>query len=264
MAANTDLVNKLIHNLGNAFWPSLLALIGTIAVVSCRGLYSLLLHKFALELDRFAVDTLIPRYRVPSLSEQYQEVKATLANVTESLLQREGRFHTAVEQLENLVSGISPALSGLDAAASSSKEAAEKLASRAESITEGLNRHLGEKSPIHRAISGFESIFDKADVSLGNLSFLVEGIGKSNASSQRELETFIQALTHSVGRIAEDHQSHQTEAKTTLREFKDSMDSISEVIQITSGKAVDAGMKAVRSSVEQLHDEQNKWHGRFC
>jgi hypothetical protein len=260
VAANTDLVNKLINNLGNAFWPSLLALIGTIAVVSCRGLYSLSLHKFALELDRFAVDTLIPRYRVPSLSEQYQEVKATLGSVTESLLHREGRFHEAVEKLEALVAGISPALGGLDAAASASKEAAEKLASGAESITEGMNRHLGEKSPIHRAISGFESIFEKADVSLGNLSFLVDGIGQSNASSQRDLESAIKALTQSVGKIAKDHQSHQSEAKTALREFKDSMADIPEVIQITNGKAVDTGMMAVRSSVEQLHDEQKKWH----
>lgn len=260
VAANTDLVNKLIHNLGNAFWPSLLALIGTIFVVSCRGLYSLSLHKFALELDRFAVDTLIPRYRVPSLSEQYQEVKATLASVTESILQREGRFHKAVEQLENLVGGITPALSGLDAAASSSKEAAEKLTFGAESITEGLNRHLGEKSPMHRAISGFESIFEKADVSIGNLSILVEEIGRSNASSQRGLETTIKALTVSVGKIATDHESHQSQANTALREFKDSMAGIPDVIEITSGKAVDAGMKTVRSSIEQLHDEQKKWH----
>jgi hypothetical protein len=260
VAANTELVNNLIHKLGNAFWPSLLALIGTIAVVSCRGLYSLSLNKFALELDRFAVDTLIPRYRVPSLSEQYQEVKATLASVTESLLQREGRFHEAVEQLENLVTGISPALSGLNAAATTSKEASDKLASGAESIAEGLNRHLGEKSSIHRAISGFESIFEKADVSLGNLSFLVDGIGQSNASSQRDLESAIKALTQSVGKIAKDHQSHQSEAKTALREFKDSMADIPEVIQITNGKAVDAGMMAVRAGVAQLHDEQKKWH----
>lgn len=260
VVANTELVNKLIHNLGNAFWPSLLALIGTIAVVSCRGLYSLSLHKFALELDRFAVDTLIPRYRVPSLSEQYQEVKATLASVTESLLQREGRFHEAVDKLETLVAGINPALGGLDAAASASKEAAEKLASGAESITEGISRHLGEKSSIHRAISGFETIFEKADVSLGNLSFLVDGIGQSNTSNQRDLESAIKALTQSVGKIAEDHQSQQSESKTALREFKDSMADIPEVIQITNGKAVDAGMMAVRAGVTQLHDEQKKWH----
>lgn len=260
VVANTELVNNLIHKLGNAFWPSLLALIGTIAVVSCRGRYSLSLHKFALELDRFAVDTLIPRYRVPSLSEQYQEVKATLASVTESLLQREGRFHEAVDKLETLVAGITPALGGLGAAASASKDAAEKLAAGAESITEGISRHLGEKSPIHRAISGFESIFEKADVSLGNLSFLVDGIGQSNTSNQRDLESAIKALTQSVGKIAEDHQSQQSEAKTALREFKDSMDGIPEVLQIANGKAVDAGMMAVRSSVAQLHDEQKNWH----
>jgi hypothetical protein len=260
VVANTELVNRLIHNLGNAFWPSLLALIGTIVVVFFRGVYSLCLHKFALELDRFAVDTLIPRYRVPSLSEQYQEVKATLASVTESLLQREGKFHETIGQLEKLVIGISPALSGLDAAAKASKNAAENLSSRAESITDGLTRHLGAKSPIRRAIAGFEGIFQKTEQSLSNLSSVVDRIGHSYTSTRKDLETAIQGLTLSVVRISEDHQSHQSEAVTALKEFKDSMSGIPEGIQITSGKAVDAGMTAVRSSVAQLHEEQKKWH----
>jgi hypothetical protein len=260
VVANTELVNRLINNLGNAFWPSLLALIGTIVVVFFRGVYSLCLHKFALELDRFAVDTLIPRYRVPSLAEQYQEVKATLASVTESLLQREGRFHETVGQLETLVIGISPALSGLDAAAKASKNAAENLSSRAESITDGLTRHLGAKSPIRRAIAGFEGIFEKTEQSLSNLSSVVDGIGHSNTSTQKDLEAAIQGLALSVGRISEDHQSHRLEAATALKEFKDSVSGIPEGIQIASGKAVDAGMTAVRSSVAQLHAEQKKWH----
>jgi len=260
VAANTELVNTLIHNLGNAFWPSLLALLGTIAVVSCRGLYSLSLHKFTLDLDRFAVDTLIPRYRVPSLSEQYQEVKATLASVTESLLNREGRFHEAVEKLEKLVTGISPAFSGLDAAASASKDAAEKLSSQAQSITEGLSRHLGLKSPIHRAVRGFEAIFEKTDVSLGNLSSVVAEIGQSNTANRKELETAIQALTQSVGRIAEDHLSHQSEAVAALKELKGSMAGIPEVIKSTSEHAVAAGMNVVASSIAQLNAEQKKWH----
>ncbi len=260
VSANTELVNTLIHNLGNAFWPSLLALLGTIAVVSCRGLYSLALHKFTLDLDRFAVDTLIPRYRVPSLSEQYQEVKATLASVTENLLKREGRFHEAVEKLEKLVTGISPAFSGLDAAASASKEAAEKLSSQAQSITEGLNRHLGLKSPIHRAVRGFEAMFEKTEATLGNLSSVVAEIGQSNTASRNELETAIQALTESVGRIAEVHLSHQSEAAAALKEFKGSMAGIPEVIKSTSEHAVAAGMNVVKSTIAQLNAEQKKWH----
>lgn len=256
----TDRVNKLIHDLGDAFWPSLAALLGTILVVSCRGIYSLSLHKFTLDLDRFAVDTLIPRYRVPSLSEQYQEVKATLTSVTQSLLQREGRFHEAVQQLESLVAGISPALSGLDAAAISTKEATEVLTSGATSITEALNRNLGAKSPIHRAVKGLDLVFEKTEKSLGNLSSIVEGIGESNTASQEKLGFAIQALGQSIEKIGKDHQSRQSEATNALKNFKESLDDIPTAIQATGEKAVESGLAAVKASIEELNGEQKKWH----
>jgi hypothetical protein len=260
VAENARKVNKLIQNLGGAFYPSLLALLGTIVVVSCRGLYSLSLHRFTLDLDRFAVDTLIPRYRVPSLSEQYQEVKATLASVTETIFQREERFLGAVEQLENLVAGISPALSGLDAAATSTKEATEALTSGATSVTEALNLNLGAKSPIHRAVKGLDLVFEKTEKSLGNLSAIVEGIGESNATSQEKLGSAIQALGQSIERIGKDHQSRQSEAAKLLKDFKESLDDIPVAIQATGEKAVEVGLTAVKAGIEELNGEQKKWH----
>lgn len=260
VAANTELVNSLIHNLGNAFWPSLLALCGTIAVVTCRGLYSLSLNRFTLELDRFAVDTLIPRYRVPSLSEQYLEVRDSLAGVTEGLLKREGRFHQAVEALEKLVEGITPALSGLSAAASASKNAAEDLSSRANSISDGLTRHLGAKSPIYRAIRDFEDIFKKTGESVMGLSTAVAEIGESNAANRQDLEAAIKGLVLSVDRIAASHQAQQTEAKAVVHEFRGSLAGIPAAILTTSENAVDASIATVRSAIALLGDEQKKWH----
>lgn len=257
---NARKVNKLIQNLGGAFYPSLLALIGTILVVSFRGLYSLSLHRFTLDLDRFAVDTLIPRYRVPSLSEQYQEVKATLAGVTETMSQREEKFLGAVEQLEKLVTGISPALSGLDTAATTTKEAAEALTSGAISITEALNRNLGAKSPIHRAVKGLDLVFEKTEKSLENLSSMVEGIGKSNTTNQEELGSAIQALGQSIERIGKDHELRQSEAAKALKDFKESLDDIPAAIQATGEKAVGAGLTALKAAIEELNGEQKKWH----
>lgn len=54
VADSTELVNSLMNNLGDAFMPSLTALIFTILVVALRGWYSLALHRYTLELDRFA------------------------------------------------------------------------------------------------------------------------------------------------------------------------------------------------------------------
>jgi hypothetical protein len=258
--ASTARVNKLIHDLGDAFWPSLVALLGTILIVSCRGLYSLSLHKFTLDLDRFAIDTLIPRYRVPSLSEQYKEVKVTLSGITEKLIEREGRFHEAVKQLENLVAGISPALSGLDAAANSTKDAAAALASGATSITDALNRNLGAKSSIHKAIKGLDSVFAKSEQSLSSFASVVESIGESNVASSQGLEMTIQSLAQAVGRIAADHQTHQAAIGAALREFKGSLTDIPATIAASSKQALDAGIASLKSSVAQLNDEQKIWH----
>ena len=257
---NADKVNKLIRNLGLAFYPSLLALLGTIVVVSCRGLYSLSLHRFTLDLDRFAVDTLIPRYRVPSLSEQYQEVKATLASVTENIYQREERFLGAVEQIEKLVAGISPALGALDAAATSAREATEALTSGATSISEALNRNLGAKSPIHRAVKGLDSVFEKTERSLENLSSIVEFIGKSNTNHQEEFGTAMQALGDSIEKIGKDHESRQSSAAKVLKDFTESLNQIPATIQATGEKAVGAGLAAVKAGIEELNGEQKKWH----
>ena len=260
VSENAKKVNSLIQKLGGAFYPSLLALLGTIVVVSSRGLYSLSLHRFTLDLDRFAVDTLIPRYRVPSLSEQYQEVKATLACVTETMVQREERFLGAIEQLENLVAGISPALSGLDAAVTSTKEATEALTSGATSVTEALNRNLGAKSPIHLAVKGLDLVFEKTEKSLGNLSSIVDGIGESNATSQEKLGSAIQALGQSIEKIGKDHQSRQSETTKSLNDFKESLDDIPAAIQATGEKAVKVGLTAVKAGIEELSGEQKKWH----
>lgn len=260
VSANTILVNSLIHNLGNAFWPSLLALAGTIAVVTCRGFYSHALHKFTLDLDRFAVDTLIPRYRVPSLSEQYQDVKATLTNVAESLLHRETKFHQAVEMLENLVGGIGPALQGLDVAATASKDAADVLSSRSQSITDGLSRHLGAKSPIHCAISNFGKIFEKVDKSLTGVSASVEKIDQSYISTQKSLESAIQQMSEAVGRVAEDHRSHQVETDAALKDFKEGMAGIPNIVVTTTKESVAAGIEVVKSSIDGLNLEQKEWH----
>lgn len=258
--ASTARVNQLIHDLGDAFWPSLAALLGTIIVVSFRGLYSLSLHKFTLDLDRFAVDMLIPRYRVPSLSEQYQEVKATLSSITENLIQREERFHQVVQQLESIVVGITPGLSCLDIAAQRARETAEALAGGAESITESLNRNLGAKSPIYKAVQGLDSVFEKTEQSLTTFASVVKAIGESNTASRHGLESAIQSLAQSVGQIAADHQMHQAEAEDALREFKGSLSGIPATIEATSKETVDAGIASIKLSVSQLNDEQKKWH----
>lgn len=256
----TARVNNLIRELGDAFWPSIFALAGTILVVSSRGLYALSLNRFTLNLDSFAVDTLIPRYRVPSLSEQYQEVKATLSAVTISIVEREGRFHKAVEQLENLVTGISPAFSDLKSAISANQEAAASLASGTKSIAETLDKNLGSKSKIHLAMVDLESVYDKTNQSLNQLTVVIQDIGQNNLLNQQQLESTIGNLSNSIEKITDDHRTTHTETKKAVDELKGSLTGISDLVRVSSQKAVEAGMELVHSNLNNLNIEQKKWH----
>jgi uncharacterized protein YegL len=174
--------------------------------------------------------------------------------------QREGRFLGAVEQLEKLVTGITPALSGLDASASSAKEATEALTSGATSIREALNENLGAKSPIHRAVKGLDLVFEKTERSLGHLTSIVKENGEFNTSSQEKLGSAIQALGQSIERIGKDHESRQSGAAKALKDFTESLNHIPASIQAAGDKAVEAGLTSVKAGVEELNGEQKKWH----
>ena len=98
VVASTELVNSLVNDLGDAFWPSLVALVGTVLVVLFRGLYSLSLHQYVLALDRFAIGTLIPRYRPNSLADEYGEVNSALTQLAERIQSREQNFEGVVKR----------------------------------------------------------------------------------------------------------------------------------------------------------------------
>lgn len=258
VAENANKVNTLIKNLGGAFHPSLWALLGTIVVVSCRGIYGLSLHQFTLDLDRFAVDVLIPRYRVPSMSDQYKEVKEILADVAQSMNQREERFLLVVEQLESIVTGISPAVSGLHTAADAAKESALSLSTGVASITEALNANLGAKSPIHRAVKGLDSVYEKTEQSLNAFSMLVKEIGEATADNNVQLKKSLENLGQSIQKIGIDHIARQAEVTATIDNLKNRLSDVPNAIEATSQKAVNVGLATVKDTIAHWREEQLK------
>ncbi|MDB4271206.1 hypothetical protein N9881_00615 [bacterium] len=260
VAANTELVNNLIYSLGNAFHPSLAALFLTILVASVRGGYSLSLHGLTMEMDRFAVDTLIPRYRVPSLSEQYQDVKATLKDVTVSIMERENNFHQVVERMDSIVRGVGPAMKELNQAAESGKAAADSLTAKSKSISEGLIKHLGAKSVMYKAVTSLEKTYDKTEQAILNIEGAVDKLDQTNDAAQKGLEESLESLSRAIEGIAGDHENHQVQVDAAYKDFSEKLKKVPRDVEAESKRAASVVEATVTSTMNDIRGSQQKAH----
>jgi hypothetical protein len=263
VAENAVKVNSLIRNLGGAFFPSLLALIGTIFVVTCRGIYSQALYKFILELDRFAIDTLIPRYRIIPISEQFEEIKTSMSQLTETIIQRESNFENVVVKLDNLVSNIAPALAGLDGAAKASLESVEALTKGSASIADALNQHLGARSSIHRAIKGLDKTYADVESWFKELASISETINKSNATSKKQLNDAIIALAGFLNKSVQDFEVDREKIVDAIDDLKNELIGIPDQIKTTGENATKQAIKVAETASQDLQKKFYESNSRF-
>lgn len=254
---NTQKVNNLIQNLGGAFFPSLLALIGTICVVTSRGIYAQALYKFTLELDRFAVDTLIPRYRIIPISEQFEGIKISMTQLTETITQRESNFENVVEKLDRIVANIAPALVGLDGAAKASMESVEALTKGSASIADALNQHLGARSSIHRAIKGLDKTYTDVESWFKELASISETVNKSNAASKKQLNDAIIALAGFLNKSVQDFEVDREKIVDAIDDLKNELIGIPDHIKTTGENATKQAIKVAETASQ---DFQKKFY----
>lgn len=258
VSGGAEAVQALLSSLGNAFLPSLTALGFTVAVVICRGLYLRDLHRFTLELDSFAIEKLASRYRSPSLSEQYREVKNSLIGVSDSILSREQLFETAVGALQAVVEGVQPVFRKLASAAERSEVAANNLASGAESLRGSLTQNLGVESPLVRAIGGVDRVFESAQESLKQLLELSAGIGTSIGGSLNALETAIKGFDRSIVKMTETHMQSQRKVEEAVDALGVNLEAVPVAIESTNKVSMDAAIKELKSGSNALQEEVSK------
>lgn len=213
VAENTSKVNQLMRDLSNAFYPSIAALAGTIVVVSFRGGYQLALQKYTLELDEFTMGTVIPRYAPPSITSEYASIRETFEGLAQSISSREEKFDAVVESLDKIVGGLQPALEGLDEGVGKLSTAADSLASRANSIGTTLTRTLGIKSPLYKAVTGFEDIFNRTNEELERMAEFVQQTGDNLSVNKKNTDKAIEQIHHSL-------EKQGSEMKTQVSEIK--------------------------------------------
>lgn len=263
VAQSTALVNSLVNNLGDAFWPSLIALGGTVFVVFCRGCYALSLHQFTLQLDRFAISSLIPRYRPSSISQEYKGVKQILSSLSEGISRREEGFGSVVTELQKLVAGITPAVESLHETTRQSDKAAKKLSSRSQSITDGITRNLGPSSPIYKAVSGFDGVFARATQAIDLLRSEISSIGEENRRDRADLVRVIGKLSAKVDTIGADNAKQKEVVERLLGDLQQEIQDTPKTIADAAKDAVFQGLSLVQSSVDDFRKESKEEGARI-
>jgi len=249
-AANTDRVNALMRDLGDAFIPSLVALVATIFVVAFRGIYSLGLNLYTLELDRFAMGTVMPHYRPRTIADEYAEVRSTFDSLAKSIAEREEKFDTVVSQLEKLVESIQPAMSGLEKGIAKMATAGDGLASKANSMASTLSRMLGKKSPLYGAVNGFEEIFERTNEKIGQISDHIREITADHEKGRAQMIKTLEEISETIENVQGDHQQDRDVVGKTIESFKTLIAELPDKTISQVRGSFDSGIKTMQTRLE--------------
>lgn len=153
---SAEKVMFMIHQLGNSFFPSIWAIGFTLLIVAVRSVYHRTAFHLGRELDRFAVDCLLPAFRLPTLGEEFADTQVRLSSLADAVTRRDADFAEAVKSLAGIVKDIRAAGPELSKAAKEVAAAASRLSSDATVLVNGLTEHLGAGGALVKAISGFK------------------------------------------------------------------------------------------------------------
>jgi len=190
----TERVNQLIHSLGDAFMPSLFALLFTVVVVTFRGAYMLSLRGFTLDLDKFAVEFLIPRFAAKSMSGRFLDIQEKLDKLTKSMLERESSFSGISDKLSDLLGDLGPSVDSLKKAAEQSNQHSSNLTKFSKEIVDALESNLGVGSPMTQAVSKFQGTYDAVHGILEATKGSAEVIAASNERALKSVELAIETI----------------------------------------------------------------------
>jgi len=255
---STALVNSLMHSLGDAFLPSLVALGFTIVVVALRGIYSLGLQRYTLELDRFAMGTVMPHYRPRSISDEYEEVRTTFGSLAKTMGDREEKFDKVIAQLTKFVDSVGPTLAGLDTGIDKMTTAANALAAKSNSIADTLSRTLGKKSPLYAAVNGFEGIFATTNERLDQLSQHIDGIRSEQQEARKAMLVTLDEISGVIKQVSGDHQRDRENVSKNIADLKAVVEKIPANLIESARKTFDDGMGAMRATLKESLNKQTE------
>lgn len=256
VAESTELVNSLMHSLGEAFLPSLVALISTIVVVIFRGVYSLNLNRYTLDLDRFAMGTVMPYFLPRTIADEYAQVRSTFESLAKAINKREEKFDQVIVPLAKFVDSVKPTLDGLDRVFIKLSTAADTLTENSTSIAETLTKTLGKKSPLFEAVNGFEGIFKSTNDRLVQLANHIDGIRNDHTESRKHMLDTLNEISKATGKFSVDHEIDRKNVAATVDELKKLVSKLPGDTLKAAQTSFDSGIKGMRSTLETFLAQQ--------
>ena len=234
---------KMIQDLGQAFWPSLAALIGTIVVVFLRGVYAHRRGTLAGELDQLDLEELFPRFPPPSISREFDEVRAGLGELVTTMLASQRSFDDFVTRLTGAARGFRADAPPLQQAATRFATAAETLAPKFDALLAALPTHFGPDAPLYARL-------ETLDVLAQQVSATALEMKQNGSIMTEQLETAHRILQQTASDLPGQIKDGCVSAATILR--------VSTVNAVTAAcvdtaRSMDAAAAPVRDAAAALH-----------
>ncbi len=225
-AKSAENVMSMIHQLGNSFWPSIVAITFTLLIVMARSGYNHAAFLLGRELDRFTVDSLLPAFRLRTVGEEFIDTQVKLGSLADSIERRDRDFADAIQALPDIIKEMRNAGAELRSAAKQVATAASRLSTDASGVINGLASHLGEDGALVRSVLGFKQSVDRNQEAAQLLAAASKGLENTTRTFTDVVEHVPRALekgcTDAIGKFTE--QSREA-AEVTRKNIADTVGS---------------------------------------
>jgi hypothetical protein len=196
-------VNKMVQGLGSAFYPSLAALLWTVAVVITRGLYVQKTMRLARALDSLAFDYFLPEFSPRTLTDDFTELSAKLSAVADTMSERDAAFAETAESLANSIEQIKLLGPVVQKAGEDASQASSKLAKDTNNVVSAFAKHLAEDSPLFTAVEQLKESVGTTDLSVNQLTEVAQELTVTNRETAEIIAKLAIALKEAIDGVPE-------------------------------------------------------------
>jgi ABC-type transporter Mla subunit MlaD len=185
---------NLIHDLSQAFLPSLVALVLTVIVAAVRGLYTHNRGILAGELDRLDLEDLFVRFPPQSLGRELDDIRRQLTNLTAQMLASQSNLDGFVQRLTGAAQGFQKNAPPLLKASQRFVGGVEQLTPKLDTLTKTIADHLGPTAPIVSRFDGLLAVATDVNTAAAQMQLVGEILSKHLLESHRLLKDTTDAL----------------------------------------------------------------------
>ena len=173
-------VQAMVQGLGRAFYPSLAALLWTVAIVITRGFYVQKAMRLARVLDSLAFDYFFLKFSPRPLTDDFTRLSAKLSAVADRMSERDAAFAETAGSLAKSIEQIKLLGPVVQKAGEDASNASSKLAKDTNNVVSAFAKHLAENSPLFTAIGQLKESVGTIDLSVNQLTDVAQNLKVSN------------------------------------------------------------------------------------